>query len=179
MTVPRDARERRVDLRTLPIEHDSDVAMDVNETALRDRWGDLSAEQLLRASAIERVDAMHDPRVGLREALSKHPSKEQVLGGARAAPLTQHALHRPVARSPVWKRPHRFDKIEKRSVLGTQRVVCSLPRKWREIFWRRESSQSQGALEAMALLDHAELDLRPSAYDQVVICRPAIDARKR
>ncbi len=80
VTIPCGARERRVDLNALPVEHNSEITMDVNEAVLGDSCGDFSAEQLLCASAIERVDAMHDLRLGLREALGEPPREEQVLG---------------------------------------------------------------------------------------------------
>ncbi len=87
--------------------------MDIHEPRLRDYLCNIATEQLAGTSAIKRVDAMHDRRLGLGEALSQQPSQEQVLGGASTSTLAQHPLDGTVTRTTIGESANRFDQLEK------------------------------------------------------------------
>jgi hypothetical protein len=110
--VPRLAWERRVDLHTLALDGDRDKAVNIDKTLLGDDFSYLGAEKLQCARAIQRVDAVHDQRLGLREPLRQCPGEEQMLGGAGTATIAQHPLYRALARATIRQPPHSFDELE-------------------------------------------------------------------
>jgi hypothetical protein len=97
--------------------------MDIDQPVFGNGLGDRGAEQLARAVAIERVDAMDDQRLGLGEALRQHPCEEQMLGGAGAATLAQHPFDRAVARTTVRQGSDSLDEIGERCAGAAKRIA--------------------------------------------------------
>jgi len=83
----------------------------IHESILRD---DLSGspKQLLGATAIQPVDAVNDLRFRLGKALGQRLGEEQVLGGARAAALSQQPSDRAVTRATVGQRPDGLYEVD-------------------------------------------------------------------
>ena len=114
--VPRRAGEGRVDVDAPAAHHDRQVSVDIDEPVVRNDRRDLGAEQLSRTSLIQRVDAVNDPRRRVGKPLRENAGKEQVLGGARTALLTQHPLYGAITRTAIGQGPQGFNELNQRRV---------------------------------------------------------------
>jgi hypothetical protein len=115
-TIPCWARERRVDLHTLPSNGDRQISVDVYEPVVRNSRRDGGAEQLTRVSPIQGVDTVDDDGLGIGKAPGEDAGEEQVLGGACTAVLAQHPLHCAITRAAIRQCPYGFNKVEQRNV---------------------------------------------------------------
>lgn len=97
--------------------------MDIYETRLGDYLRNVWTEQLAGTSAIKHVDAMHDLRIGLGEALGQQPRQKQVLGGASASPLAQHPLDGAITRPAIRERANSFDQLDQQRTRRVWRNV--------------------------------------------------------
>jgi hypothetical protein len=107
--VPWWAREGRIQRNASAVNQDSEIAMHIRQTPWGNRCRGPYAEKLPGVRATERVDPVHD----LRRAGGKPPGEflgqEQMLGRARAAPLTDHASDGAIRGSAVLQGAHRLD----------------------------------------------------------------------
>jgi hypothetical protein len=78
-SVPRLARERRVQFNVPAPEDDRQKAVNVCEAGIGNSIGNLSSVEFVRAVAIELIDAMDDSWVGLGEAVDEDLGQEKVL----------------------------------------------------------------------------------------------------
>jgi len=86
--------------------------MDINQTVIRDNGCDLVSVTLADLRALGAVDAVHDLRLRIGEALAQCPCEEQVFGRTRAAALSEQAIDGAVARAAVWQRSHGLDEVD-------------------------------------------------------------------
>jgi hypothetical protein len=120
--VPRWAREGRIQRDANVVNQDSEIAVHIRETRYGNRCGGPRAEKLHGVRATERVDPVHD----LRRARGKPPGEflgqKQMLGRARAAPLTDQASDSTIRGPAVLQGAHRLDELNQRAFVPEQRI---------------------------------------------------------
>jgi hypothetical protein len=127
--VPGLAGEGNVEGDSPASDNGREVAVHVDQSAVRDSRGYFRAELALGVGSYEVIDAVDDTRIRFRESFAKRGIEILVLCRTRSAVLSEHPSDRSIPRATVGDGSNLLDDLEQPR--GDARIVAVRARCWR------------------------------------------------